>query len=106
MQHITLTAALSVIAAVSGIWSTGAWDYIGWTTPRAHAADYEQTIEDIKSFRDEWKCDEYDEEVLKLRLQMIDMEREEEDTTEIELLIQKIERKMESLDCSRFEDFG
>jgi hypothetical protein len=99
-------SAVAFVGSVAGIWSTGLWSHVGWMTPAAHASDYEQTIDSIKQFRDEWKCDEYDEELLNLQLERSRMQRDDEDTTEIDMLIDKIKRKMESIDCSRFDDFG
>lgn len=106
VQHISAAAVLSIVATVSGIWSTGAWDKVGWMTPSAHAADYEQTVEQIKDFRDEWKCDEYDEELFELKLLLKELEENGEDTTEVEHMIDKLENKIEKLDCQRFDDFG
>lgn len=104
--HMTITGALAIAGALTGLYTSGIWDQVGWQTPAAHAADYQQTVEQIKDFRDEWKCDEYDEELLKLKLYVQNMKLNGEDTTEIELLIEKIERKMEALECERFDDFG
>jgi hypothetical protein len=101
-----IISVVAFVGSVAGIWSTGLWGYIGWTTPNAHASDYKQTIEDIRDFRDEWKCDEYDEELLSMKLELVRMRNDDEDTTELELLIDKVEKKMESIDCSRFDDFG
>ena len=88
------------------------WSQVGWTTPAKHDADIasiiaermvseQNVINAIKESRDEWKCDEYDEELLDLL-----REQEETDTVEIRREIEKIKDKMEKLDCQRFEDFG
>ena len=108
----TLTGALGLIATVVGIWSTGVWDHVGWTTPNAHAADVQKiqderilTAGQLKDFRDEWKCDEYDEELLELRRRLVAAETEDEKVT-LRHQIAKLEKKMEANECSRFEDFG
>ena len=82
------------------------WGAIGWTTPNQHAAAMESALGDVKDFRDEWKCDEYDEELLELREDLVRARAAGEPTTRIEHEIDKIEKKMEALNCSRFEDFG
>lgn len=108
----SLTGVLSIVGTLVAIWATGIWDHVGWTTPAAHAADI-QTVKDerllvrgeMKEFRDEWKCDEYDEELLDLRKQLAVVTTDAE-RVNIEHEIEKLKQKMEKLDCSRFEDFG
>lgn len=98
-----LTAAATIVA----MWATlDPWPRIGWVTPNQHDADFVVAVEELKEFRDEWKCDEYDETLLELREELRRLEGEGEDTTEIEHTIQKIERAMEERNCSRFDDFG
>ena len=82
------------------------WGVIGWVTPNQQAAAMDQALGDVKEFRDEWKCDEYDEELLELREALVRAQAAGEPTTRIEHEIDKIEKKMEALNCSRFEDFG
>jgi len=77
------------------------WGNIGWTTPNRHDADFLVAIDQVKEFRDEWKCDEYDEELLDLLREQV-----ENDSVELRRQIEKIKEKMARLDCSRFEDFG
>ena len=93
--------AATIVVAMFTLWGS-----IGWTTPNQHNADFLTAVGDVKDFRDEWKCDEYDEELLDARERLIRAEANGEDTVEIEHLIEKIKEKMEKLDCSRFEDFG
>ena len=104
---------VTTIAALVGMWvAIDPWPAIGWVTPTQHAGDiakvntqYEQAVGDVKEFRDEWKCDEYDEELLELRKDL-DQARTNDERAEIEHEIEKLKRKMEKLNCSRFEDFG
>ena len=78
------------------------WPHIGWTTPNQHQSDFLASSEIIKEFRDEWKCDEYEEELTAA------LERQEKGDNSIDTkrLIEKIRKKMEELKCSRFDDFG
>ena len=52
--------------------------------------------------RDEWKCDEYEEELLIL----LQARRDGDDSVETEREIEKIRQSIEKLRCERFEDFG
>ena len=102
-----VASCLTCLSLTIAMWST-----VGWTTPAKHDADIasiiaermvseQNVIDAIKESRDEWKCDEYDEELLDLLL-----EQEDTNTVEIRRDIEKIKQKMEDLNCSRFEDFG
>ena len=66
-----------------------------------HAADFKVTGTQLSEFRDEWKCDEYDEELLDLLKEQV-----ENNSVELRRMIEKIRKKMDKLECSRFEDFG
>ena len=115
MTKTQITWAISTVATVLAVVAAtiGLWPQIGWTTPNAHAADVKQmiaarmvseeaVIDAIKESRDEWKCDEYEEE-------LIDALHEQEDgdnSVELRRIIELIRKKMDKLDCSRFEDFG
>jgi len=113
-----LSWALGIVATLIAIVSGGfaLWPSVGWTTPSTHNADItevqinmvassEAIIEAISGLRDEWKCDEYDEELLYLEHELADATHVE-NATEIQHDIDKIKAKMLKLDCSRFEDFG
>lgn len=101
-----MTAGLTALAAVIGIGSQlGGWHNLGWITPKQHDADFQVAINELKEFRDEWKCDEYDEELLALRERLAEA-RTETERIELEHQIEKLRNKMDKLDCSRFEDFG
>jgi hypothetical protein len=89
------------------------WGSVGWTTPNqalaAHASLQLENVlgsESLKLFRDEWKCDEYDEELLEAREALIRARDAGQSTVQIEHLIEKIKGAMNRLVCSRFEDFG
>ena len=92
--------------------SFGMWSRVGWTTPATHKADIdaiiaervvseENVIDAIKLSRDEWKCDEYDEELLDLL-----KEQAVTDTVELRHKIEKLRDKIDKLNCQRFEDYG
>lgn len=109
-QAQSLAAVATTIAIVTG--SIALWPVVGWQTPNAHANDIvtieaehvvsqEEVLDAIKLSRDEWKCDEYDEELLDLLLDQV-----ENNSVENRRDIEKIKNKMEKLDCQRFEDFG
>lgn len=112
-SKIGISAVVTTIAAIVGVWVTiDPWPAIGWVTPSQHDSDiatvnaqYEQAVGDVREFRDEWKCDEYDEELLDLRKDL-EQARTDDERAEIEHEIEKLRRKMEELKCSRFEDFG
>lgn len=90
---ITLTVAATSITL---------WPVIGWETPNQHEADVLEFVGEVREFRDEWKCDEYEEELLILLHAQADGDATEETKREIEKLREKIKR----LDCQRFEDYG
>ena len=63
-----------------------------------------ETVGEIKEFRDEWKCDEWDEELReKLREQdrLADAGTNDPDLDED---IRRLREKMRKLDCSRFDE--
>ena len=108
----SLGSAVGLIGSIVAIWATGIWSVVGWTTPNQHNASIvaihdQRTIVagELKDFRDEWKCDEYDEELLDLREQLLDVTSDHERAA-IEHEIEKLKEKMARIDCSRFEDFG
>lgn len=106
LQQIGLGAIVTTVAAIVGMWvALNPWPIVGWTTPNQHDADYKVTSEQLKDFRDEWKCDEYDEELLELRKKLSEA-RTTEEHTELTHEIEKLQRKMDSLNCERFEDYG
>lgn len=94
----------AVLAAAGGALATADdyWPRIGWTTPSQHDADFAVTGEQLKDFRDEWKCDEYEEELIAL------LERQDagDSAAETQHRIDRIRNKMEKIKCERFEDFG
>ena len=89
------------------------WNTIGWETPSQHnasikllVAEYQLTAGAIEEFRDEWKCDEYYEELLDLKRELRRAEVDDDDTVELEHHIELLQDKIKSLECTRFEDFG
>jgi len=99
-----LTIILGVLVSLGTLAGTAKafWPTIGWTTPERHVADYQATEAFIKEFRDEWKCDEYDETLHDL----LQAQRDGDDSLETERSIEKLRDRMDDLDCQRFEDFG
>jgi len=99
----TLGTLATVIVILSGMFAL--WPIVGWTIPNQHDNDFVVAINELKNFRDEWKCDEYDEELLDLQQEKAEA-RIEAIKVELQHEIDKLKRKMEKLECSRFEDFG
>lgn len=95
---IKIVTAVGVLAgSVTGVYA--AWPIVGWTTPNQHQSDMDEATGGIKEFRDEWKCDEYDEELRdKLKQQAAG-----DDSTDLEEDIRRLREKMQKLECSRFE---
>ena len=94
----SVTGFLTMIVLIMQVWPA-----IGWTTPNQHANDFVVAVEELKNFRDEWKCDEYDEELDEA------LEEQEAGDNSIKLrrMIEKLREKMAKLECTeRFEDFG
>lgn len=122
VQKMSIGAVVGTLAATVAIWTAlDPWHVVGWETPDQHKADIaelrneytlagsasEDILNKIQENRDEWKCDEYSEE---LSLNRRRLSREDNPNSERALdlkdLIDKIEKKMEQMDCSRFDDFG
>ena len=73
---------------------------------KAQQADAKQEIIDLlNKNQDEWKCDEYDEELKEKRIELAQAETPSA-RAEIQHDISKIEQAMKDRRCSRFEDFG
>ena len=96
-------AVLGVVATMVGLWPT-----LGWITPNQYKADTTASQKEIleaigelkelqQDTRDEWQCDELDEDLLKLLHLQADG-----DSIELQRDIEKIKNKMRALDCSRF----
>ena len=97
------SVTVGVIASVVVIWTTlNPWPAVGWTTPNQHNADMIEAVSEIKDFRDEWKCDEYDEEIR----DMLRRQAAGDDNSDLTEDIKRLRAKMVKLDCGRFEDFG
>jgi len=107
----TAVSVLTVISLTITLWGA-----VGWTTPAQHQADIDTLvaqrtasesaiIEVLEKNQDEWKCDEYDEELKAARIMLAQAETPRA-RAEIEHEIEKIVEAMETRECSRFEDFG
>lgn len=113
-SKIGVGAVVTTLAALVGIWATlNPWPAIGWVTPNQHEAElaqirgnYQIAVDDIldqlKENQDEWKCDEYEEELA----EALQKQRDGDDSVELEQLIERIRKAIERRDCGRFEDFG
>ena len=101
-EVFTISGVGGVLAIIAAAYSL--WPSFGWMTPNSHAADIDQAVGDIRAFRDEWKCDEWDEELLDLQKELA--AATEARRIEIQHEIDKLKQKMLKTDCSRFEDFG
>ena len=90
-----VAASLAVIVGANQ-----AWPLVGWTTPNIHNADIQRATGDVKEFRDEWKCDEWDEELLEL----LKSQATGDTSVETQLKVERLRAKIDKLNCSRFED--
>ncbi len=98
---MTVGTLVPICAALVAMWvNLDPWPAVGWETPNQHDADYAETIGEMKDFRDEWKCDEYDEELLDL----LKAQRSGDDSVETEREIEKLRERMAKLECERFDD--
>lgn len=84
-----------------------AWPKVGWKTPSGHERDLtelrNETVGEIKDFRDEWKCDEYDEELREKLREQDRLEDLGEDDPDLDEDIRRLRDKMKKLDCNRFD---
>lgn len=99
MNMKMLAAFGTVLGVLTAAGTTGTlyWDRFGWETPDQHAADMDL----LREFRDEWRCDEMEEALLEL----LEEQHAGDDSVETQHKIDRIRKKMEKIDCSRFEDF-
>lgn len=108
MNKAQISWAVGIIGGLIAV-GTGAktfWYDWGWITPAQAAAEHTAGAEAIKEFRDEWKCDEYEEELQEKKRKLKREDPDSEEAIELEYEIERIENKMLKLECSRFEDFG
>ena len=91
------SVSLSAIATVVGLWfMLDPWPKFGWITPNQHNED----MSVITDFRDEWKCDEWDEELRDLLKQ----QAAGDTSTDTAEDIRRLREKMNKLNCGRFDD--
>lgn len=85
-----------------------AWPKVGWTTPSRHEADLEavraEAVGQVKAFRDEWKCDEWDEELREKLREQDRLADQGEDDPDLDEDIRRLRDKMKKLECDRFDD--
>lgn len=97
MKMLTIAGSALGILAAAGTTGKIYWPQFGWETPNQHAADMDL----LRDFRDEWRCDEMEEALLEL----LEAEKAGDDSVETAHKIERIRKKMDEIDCSRFEDF-
>ncbi len=80
------------------------WHKVGWKTPAAHAAEIERVevafTDVLQEFRDEWRCDEYDEEVKEL----LNAQRAGDDSVETAERLRKLRELQDRRKCSNFDE--
>jgi hypothetical protein len=108
MNKTQVTWVVGTIAALIAIGSGAKtfWRDFGWITPAQAEVSHQAAEGAIKDFRDEWKCDEYEEELRELRRELSRTDEGTDEYADLEHEIRRIENKMDKTDCSRFEDFG
>lgn len=108
MTKAQISWTIGIIASLIAIGSSikGFWNEVGWITPAQSEERHTESEQLIKDFRDEWKCDEYEEELIVLKRRLKRMSSDDDDYVELDHKIERIENKMEDTECSRFEDFG
>lgn len=113
LAHNKVLQVAAIIAALGTITATGRvlWNDFGWITPVAYAEDLDGVLEaqaaiestilsEIRKNQDEWKCDEYDEELADLLL----AQSEGDETIETAERIQRIRALRARRDCARFDE--
>lgn len=114
-------SALGGVAAIVAIVTSlglNPWDALGWTTPSQHSEDVAVISEDVaalnakieqvqadavggvQEFRDEWKCEELEDELVELLKQ----QRAGDDSVETQREIEKVRARIKKLNCERFDD--
>ncbi len=107
---MTIGAAVIVAVTMLGYASDAvdAWPKVGWKTPTGHAKDIAElraeSVGAVTEFRDEWKCDEYDEELRDLlREQQNRRDVGLSENTDLNEDIRRLREKIDKLNCARFE---
>ena len=98
-SNIALISLVGVLIS-AGVGASQLWPVVGWTTPNQHDADFKEAVGAVIDFRDEWKCDEYEEELIDL----LKLQATGADSIEVGRKIEKLKEKIVKLDCQRFED--
>ena len=108
MNKAQISWTLGIVAGLIAIGTGGKafWNDWGWVTPSAAEEAHMVAESAIKDFRDEWKCDEYEEELQERKREINRLEEGTDEWADLMYEIERIERAMDELRCSRFEDFG
>lgn len=111
----TIGGGVPLVVAFITIWNwVDPWPNYGWETPNAHASDisvmkdeHSENKDGWKNFRDEWKCDEYDEELRELLREQSEIGGPNVNT-DLDEDILRLRVKMgpppSGLNCSRFDN--
>jgi hypothetical protein len=108
MSKTQMSWLIGIIGGLIAV-GTGAktfWNDWGWITPAQASEAHAGAEQLIIDFRDEWKCDEYEEELRSMKRRLSRIDPDSEEAADLEFDIERIENKMLKLECSRFEDFG
>lgn len=125
MKH-PFAAGLAGFAALAGAATTviafgdTAWNRWGWITVQTYRAEHADVItagqtqqifdllEDLKegqdANRDQWECDELDEDIPDLQLKLLDESLADRERVKIHRELQKKQDRWDKLDCTRFVD--
>ena len=114
-RHWTIGAVLTCLAAGLSMYSQAdeIWPKVGWVTQNQHDSDIEATSTAVEDFadkilgridrnHDEWKCDEYREELNELLEAKLRGDTSVKTSERILTLRDRMDE--DSLDCQRFED--
>lgn len=95
-----IRAGLATAGAVAGFLAAAfaLWPELGWVTPNQHRADFDSTLSEITRFRDEWRCDELNEELIDLLEQVSGGDS----SARTEERIRRIRDEIDELDCEQF----
>ncbi len=100
-KHVKWGTVLTTLATVVVLWTTlNPWPSVGWTTPNNHDADIDIVTGEIKSFRDEWKCDKWEKELQAL----LEDQQAGDDSIPTERRIDKLHHAIDKKECGKFEE--
>lgn len=97
MNSLASKVSIGTVSAIVGLWfMLDPWPVIGWVTPN----QYNEDMSVVTDFRDEWKCDEWDEELRDL----LKEQAAGNTSTDLAEDIRRLRQKMDKLNCGRFDD--